>query len=252
MRIAISGTQNQGKTTLCNDILKTWPNYKKSAESYRSLIKEHNIPTNRKATKDGQGKILDCLCKDAVGYKRITDMVLFDRCAFDNIIYTMWSYDKNVSDIDAAFVQASIMKVREAMRNLDIIFFLPITKAAPVPIESRDGRDIDVEYINEIDHLFKAAAMQHQQHDCPFFIKGDAPAIIEIFGSPEERIELVKHYINNTGDLVESASSVLDINSLVDMESLVTDQKEQLALDNKSKLIERSITGIPRKSTKIG
>ena len=40
MRIAISGSACQGKTTFVNDILKNWPEYKRSNESYRTLLKE--------------------------------------------------------------------------------------------------------------------------------------------------------------------------------------------------------------------
>ena len=43
MRIAISGSACQGKTTFINDFVKTWPKYTRSVESYRNLIKEENI-----------------------------------------------------------------------------------------------------------------------------------------------------------------------------------------------------------------
>lgn len=40
MRIAISDSACQGKTTLINDIIKEWPMYKRSAEMYRKIIRK--------------------------------------------------------------------------------------------------------------------------------------------------------------------------------------------------------------------
>ena len=39
--------------------------------------------------------------------------------------------------------------------NLDIIFFTPITKVAPVPMEEDDLRDTDSEIVESIDNIFK-------------------------------------------------------------------------------------------------
>ena len=47
MRIAICGTACQGKTTLINDIIKEWPMYSKSKESYRKVITEEKLKINR-------------------------------------------------------------------------------------------------------------------------------------------------------------------------------------------------------------
>ena len=241
MRIAISASQCQGKTTLCNDILKNWPSYVRSPESYRKLVKEDNLPINKQVTKDGQRKILNALYEDCKQYTKPTDKVVFDRCPLDNIVYSLWAFDKESSDIDGQFMKECTEIVKESMRFFDIVFFLPITKAAPVELKERDLRDVDAEYVTEIDNIFKAVSYQHGKNDCPFFIKDDAPPIIEIFGSPQERIELLKYYLNNDGDLVESDKSVLDINQLGDLESLIQDQKNQMNIELKEKKI---ITGI--------
>ena len=237
MRIAISASQCQGKTTLCNDILAAWPSYQKSPESYRKLLKEQNLPVNKLVTKDSQLKILNALYEDCKQFKSSSDKVIFDRCALDNIIYSLWSLDKKASDIDPKFINECSDIVKESMRFIDIIFFLPITNIAPVPLEEREGREIDADYVGEIDNLFKAVAHQHSKNQCPLFIKGDSPPIIEIFGSREERLALLKYYINDEGNLVDSDTSVLDINSLGDIESLIQDQREQAAIEKKQKLI---------------
>ena len=47
MRIAICGTACQGKTTLITDIIKEWPMYSKSKESYRTVIAEEKLKINK-------------------------------------------------------------------------------------------------------------------------------------------------------------------------------------------------------------
>jgi len=236
MRIAISGSQNQGKSTLVNDILANWPQYKKGPESYRKLIKEQNIPLNKNVTKDGQLKILNAVYEDCKQFTKNTDKVVFDRCALDNIIYSLWAAETKSSDIDSAFIGECAKIVRESMRFIDVIFFLPITKVAPVPLSEKDTREIDPAYVAEIDNLFKAVAHQHSKNECPLFIKGDAPPIIEIFGSPKERIQLLTHYLDSEGNLVDGPS-ILDVNNLTDVESLIHDQREQIAIELKEKAI---------------
>lgn len=233
MRIAIVGAANQGKTTFINDMIKEWPVYRRSNESYRKAVKELNLKVNRQGTKHSQRIILDCLVDD-INQTRKGDHVLFDRCPLDNLVYSLWLHEKNVSDIDTDFIKESIEKVKESLRQIDIIFFIPITKAAPVAMQARDNRDIDKEYIVEIDNIFKAIEYQQQRGASPFFVKDDAPPIIEIFGSPLERTEMAKLYLNNTGDLVETASSVLTPENLDMMESLMQDQR--YAIEDESKL----------------
>jgi len=247
MRIAISGSQCLGKTTLCNDILDTWKTYKKGPASFKQLIKDNNIPLNKEVTKNGQQQILQAQYKDVRNFKS-GDKVIFDRCPLDNIVYSLWSFDKGKSDIDENFIKDSIEIVKEAMRYIDVVFFIPITKASPIQLEARIMREIDEEYITEIDHLFKAISYQHGRNECSFFHKGDSPPIIEIFGSRQERIELLKYYLNTDGDLVETQSSVLDLENLHAAEQLLREQKEAFVEENKLDLIKKGI--ITNKYTK--
>ena len=49
MRIGISGSINVGKTTLVNDFLRAWPNYKTPESSYRDILKSKNYPHSKNA-----------------------------------------------------------------------------------------------------------------------------------------------------------------------------------------------------------
>ena len=231
MRIAISGTANQGKTTLINDFLKTWPTYVTESRTYRELLKEQKLPHSKRATKESQWKILNLMVDELQKYKK-TDNVLFDRCPLDNLVYSLWCCEKKVGKINEKFISKCIPIVKESLRSLDIILFLPITKAAPIPIEENGTRETDEVYVKEIDALFKSMNMQYRHNlgRNPFFPPDDCPAIIEIFGNPIERIEMIKWYVDAEGDGiggdVNSPDNVFNPGNLEEMAKLIETQKK--------------------------
>ena len=230
MRIAISGTANQGKSTLIRDFVANWPMYKVGGNSYRDYIKNNKSPHSKKTTKDTQWKYLNLIVEDLQSYKK-EDYVIFDRCALDNLVYSLWCCDKEVGRIDEKFIQKCIPIVRESYKHLDILFLLPITKVAPVAIEENGTRETDEIYVKEIDALFKSM-MQQYQHNLgrtPFFPADDCPGIIEIFGKPEERIQMIKWYLDAEGDLiggdVTSPDNLFNPENISEMEELIKSQK---------------------------
>jgi len=245
MRITISGTACQGKSTLVDDFLKNWPMYKRSNESYRTVIKEEKLNINKAVDQHGQWKILNCLIDDLQKTEK-SDNIIFDRCPLDNLIYSIWAEDKKTSDIDHDFLKKCIPLIQESMKSIDIVFFLPITKVAPVKLVERTDREIDVTFIKEIDNIFKAISHTMASTGvCPFMAKDDRPPIIEIFGSPEERVEMIKLYINEKGGVVDSDESVLNTSNIETMERLLKTQKD-IMYDEKyeQNIKNRIITGI--------
>jgi hypothetical protein len=226
MRIAISGSACQGKSTLIDDIIKRWPMYARSAESYRKIIKEENIPLNKEVIEDGQWRILNCLIDDIQKTSK-DDYVLFDRCPLDNLVYSLWANSKDSSKVSDEFIKKCIPLIKETMHSLDIIFFTPITKFSPIPKEARETRNIEEEYIKEIDNLFKAIEHSYTRTgSSPFFPDEDRPPIIELFGTREERIAMAELYINDDGNAVVEETSVLDGNNLDLIAKLMGDQKD--------------------------
>jgi len=206
MRIAIVGSACQGKTTLVNDIIKNWPAYKAHESSYRKAVREQNLPINTQTTKDTQWTILNCLIDDLQGYGK-DDKIIFDRCPLDNIVYSLWANAKETPEIDDEFIKKCIPLVKESMHLLDIIFFLPITKVAPVEIADKETREVDPTFISEIDNIFKTISHSYARTGAsPFFPEEDRPPIIEIFGNPQQRIEMIKLYLDSEGDLVDEGS----------------------------------------------
>lgn len=220
MRIAISGSACQGKTTLVNDFLRNWPMYKRSNESYRAAIKANDLKINKDADQASQWTILNCLIDD-LNVTKNTDNIIFDRCPLDNIVYSLWCNAKNSSDIDDEFIKKCIPLVQEAMHKIDIIFFLPITKVAPVSLLERDTRETDADYVSEIDNIFKVISHGlNKTGKSPFFPDEDRPPIIEIFGNPQERIEMIKLYVAEAGNCVDGGN-VFTNEAIEDMERLL-------------------------------
>jgi len=228
MRIAISGTACQGKSTLVNDFLKTWPNYKRSEESYRKLLKKEKLNLNKNVDQNSQWKILNCLIDDIQKTEK-GDKVIFDRCPLDNLVYSLWAEYKGVSDINPKFIEKCIPLVQESMKAIDIIFFLPITKVSPIEPVFKENREIDELFIKEIDNIFKAISYNLMSKGvCTFMAKDDRPPMIEVFGTPEERIEIIKLYLNEEGGLIDENSSILNPENLNQMETLLRAQKKAL------------------------
>ena len=219
MRIAISGTACQGKTTLIKDFLEQWPNYTTPKKTYRDVIKENNLDHSSKTNKKTQKKILEFMIKEQKKY-RGSDNVIFDRCPLDNLVYSMWSTEQSDSDIDDKFVQECIPLVRDSFSNLDIIFFTPISKVAPVELTEDDLRDTDTKVIGEVDNIFKAMHREYMTNDASvFFVKDDKPGIIEVFGDRRQRIQILKLYIDAEGD-IHPGGDLIDEDMLSDMKAL--------------------------------
>jgi len=226
MRIAISGTANVGKSTLIKDFLHNWPNYRTPESSYREFFKENKYPHSKNCNKEGQWAILNHMIDEMQKYSK-DDNIIFDRCPLDNLIYSLWSCEKSASDIDEQFLAKCIPVVKESMKHLDVIFFIPISKSSPIPIVNDGSREIDSSYIEEIDNLFKAIfhLYQHSFDNNPFLPNDDCPAIIEIFGNPLERIMLLQQYLNVEGAVIgDEAGSILDPQNIKDLENLLMEQ----------------------------
>ena len=247
MRIAVSGTSCQGKTTLIKDFIKEWPMYSTPEKTYRDFINENNLPYSDNTNKDAQWSILNHII-DTIMESEKGDNVIYDRCPLDNIVYSLWAHEKGINDIDKKFIDKCIPVVRESLKFLDVIFFTPITKVGPVDLVDDGTRSINKEHVQEIDNIFKGMEQQYFQNlkGSPFLPYDDCPAIVEIFGNERERVYLARQYIDAEGDLLgENNSTILDPEEVTDMENILRDQqieiaKEKIYSDNIYKTIQDS------------
>jgi hypothetical protein len=206
MKIGVCGTQCIGKSTFCNDFVQSWPKYKFIKHNY---TKKKGITLNKMGTEESQEYILNKLIDQLQETK--ANYAIYDRTVLDNLVYTLWlNANEKVSD---AFVKKCIDITRETLILYDIIFFCPITKHTPIEIIPGKHRDSDPKYREEIDVLFKTLMDAYVKQSNIYFPiqhpKG-CPAIIEMFGNREERIQLAKLYIKPNGKVITDSALTED------------------------------------------
>ena len=214
MRICISGTGCQGKSTLIKDFLKKWPVYTTPEQTFRDVILKEKLSHSKHTTSDTQWAILNNIIDNTQKYGK-DDKVIFDRGPIDNLVYTLWAFSKDIKGFDDKFVSKTIDLVRESIKLLDVNFLIPITKFNDVDFTNKledqdsilDKSDcVDVEFIQEVNSIFQAIKNDWETNpDTKFFDVRDMPAVIEIFGTPEQRIHMLSLYINDSGELIDDA-----------------------------------------------
>jgi predicted ATPase len=196
MKIAVIGTQCVGKSTYIKDFLKKWTMYTTPEKSYRDVVKEKNLPHSSNSNEETQNLILNFLVDQAIEYSK-SDNVILDRCVLDVLAYSSWLNMKG--KISDEFLDQQRIIIRETLKLYDVLFFLPMTKVSPVDLTDNGFRNTDPIYREEIDFIFKAFQESYHKGDGRVFPKDDTPAIIEIFGSPEERIKMTEFYVMEDG-----------------------------------------------------
>jgi hypothetical protein len=208
MRIGITGTQNVGKSTVIEDMLSRWGMYGTPERTYRDLIKERGLPINQETTPETQSALMDFICDQVMSAPKDLN-VIFDRTPYDCLVYSIYQNYKGVEGFTDEFIETQILLAKEASSFLDIIFYIPIVEKHDIAIVNDGLRDTDPEYRKEIDNLFSAIFETYHTGSEVFFKKDDRPAVIEIFGTPEERIEMIKLYITESGKPYGEEDSLL-------------------------------------------
>lgn len=234
MRIAFSGTANTGKTTLIKNFLAVWTQYKTPEKTYRDILKEKNYSHSSKTTTEAQWDVLNFMI-DQLQSTSKDEKIVFDRCPLDNLVYSLWAFEKGIKGFDKKFIDKTIALTKESMRHLDIIFLLRYDDN--IKIENDGLRDTDLSYIKEIDNFFGAIKKQYERNyeaDI-FFPANDSPGVIELPTSPQRRIDIISEYIDSDGNLFGDEHSIFNTENMNEMEALLRQQKAALDQENKEK-----------------
>lgn len=231
MRIAFSGAQGTGKTTLLRDFLTCWPQYKTLNKSYRDIIKEKGLTHSSNTTEETQRVIRDWMYEE---FKKNSkdDRVVYDRCLLDNLVYTLWMYRYIPGSISGTFVNESIDIMKESMRKLDIIFYIPANKCN-FALEDDNFRDTNAEYRTQIDGIFKGLIDEYKNNFNAdiFWPKNDSPGVIEIFGDRQSRLLSIGDYIGVDGNVIGEEHSIFTPEQLDIAEKMLKEQKDQLEIE---------------------
>lgn len=221
MRIAVCGISNLGKIKFINNFLTTWPMYKKVEGKHKKLLLNQK-PTNNVNEQFGSQKfqelILNTMVDETMEFKK-TDNIIHDYSILDNLCYTMWLASHNLGNIDDGFVNLSMALTKQALHFYDIIFYLPKLEKYNIDEEVDAFNESDQVFFEEYDNLLKAIQDSYtrgQELLFEFSSVDGAPAMLEIYGTAEERIQMVKLYLDEKGQPLggKSEDSLLQIPNL--------------------------------------
>lgn len=196
MKISISGPANSGKTTLINEFINKWKNYKTPIKSYRDELAKQKLTHSKQTSEETQSFILDFMIKQLEENKNY-EHIIYDRCPLDVLVYTVQAAEQGL--VSDNFVSDTILKVRDSLSLLDIIFVLPYNKN--IPIEKNGVRETDLDYILKTDNIFKNLLNQYfTDFDSNiFFPRENCPGIVPL--ESDKKIIEISGIINKNGDL---------------------------------------------------
>lgn len=180
MHIAVSGTHYIGKSTLIDDFIKLHPEYTIEIEPFYQLQDEQEMEFSLEPTIESLIEQLD-FSIEQINQCANMENVIFDRCPIDFIAYALCTLENDEVDIHDSEISERFPQIKEALNQLDIIVFLPITH------EHR------IEYLEEnptyrlaVDRAFKKI---YREDICDVFPRYGHPQIIELWGDRSSRIK---------------------------------------------------------------
>jgi len=172
MKIAFTGAQSTGKTTLLNEVKYILPDYSFIDEITRSVVSD-DIKINEGGTDKTQMLIMKSHFKNSL----ISNTVM-DRCALDGVVYTRYLYNRGQ-------VTEEMMDYAEQVFESIIDTYTHIFYLVPEFDIVDDGvRSIDIDFRNQVVDLFNK------------YIEECEVPIIRITGNLQERVTQIKEAIN--------------------------------------------------------
>ena len=173
VRVAFSGAQSTGKTTLLN-ALRESADFKdcKFWDEITRQIKEQGFEINEQGTDATQLKIMQ-EHKRRVSVKD-TGLVIFDRCSLDGLVYTQYLYNRG--QLTKETLDEATKVFEETISSWDAIFFL----RPEFEIVDDGVRSVNVEFHRNIVFLFD------------HFIEKYNLQVIQLTGSVEDRVNQFK------------------------------------------------------------
>jgi nicotinamide riboside kinase len=182
MIFSFTGAQSTGKTTLLNHLHKCngdFP-FEFVPEVTRLVMRDYQMPINENGGDLTQMLIMTEHVRNV--YRNKADHLIrgvhqiFDRCALDGIVYSLWLLDNN--KISKRCYDACDLIYEELKDKYDIIFY---TSPDDVKLVNDGERSVDVKFRNDIINTFNI-----------FLDRGYDGEVVLLKGSVEERLKTIK------------------------------------------------------------
>ena len=177
MRIAVSGSHGTGKSTLIAAFLERRPQYAHEPEAYEILADEVDLAGDDGPLPEGLESLLrwtlEAVARHAPGAR-----VVHERSPVDYLAYAAASRRSWPPGDAADFIAAFAPMVRDIVRHLDLIAFLPVTRSIP-------GRSARTPASGAGSIADLRRALLDDEHDV---FAGPRPAIVEMSSSPDRQL----------------------------------------------------------------
>lgn len=174
MRVAFTGSHRTGKTSLVEALGEELRGYTIHEEPYRLLEEDGHEMSDPPATEDFQAQLRRSIELVDVDESR----VLFDRCPLDFIAYL-----HAIGAADEA--DDALDDVRDAIRTLDLIVFVPIEEPDRIALPGHEDRKLR----RAVDAKLRALLFDDG-------VLEDTP-IVEVVGSLAQRVSRVRQAIDD-------------------------------------------------------
>ena len=175
MKLAFTGAQSTGKTTLLKE-LKRDPDFSLKFDFRDEItrrMQKKGLSINESGNDITQLLIMNSHIKNS-----LIDNVIMDRCALDGLVYTDWMYRKG--KIQQWVIEYADNVFKMLIDRYDYIFYL----VPEFDIEDDGVRSTDIDFRNEIVILFEQ------------YIKAWNIPVIKLTGTVEQRLNKIKETIN--------------------------------------------------------
>lgn len=232
MRIALTSIPYINREKFFIDLKETWPNYKIHdmgfSQVYSSRLTKENLDNELQEITNIFSKYNNAL----------NDNVIFSISPIDFLVKVMFA----ISDqwIEQSLFKEYVNKIKPLFDNIDVIYYLPISKFNEIKIPDSIQMDefCDSKFLADMDNNIKdIIALFNIRLKNPFFDVENCPAVIEIFGTDEQKIQNVRMYLEKDGSLREP-NSILNKEQNKLLENL-TKNLEQQEKDFKNKKIDK-------------
>ncbi|MDP9249535.1 MAG: ATP-binding protein [bacterium] len=172
MKIAITGAQGVGKTTLARQIQKDYPDFQILPEAARLALEAgHNL--DHTATAETERWLI----AKQIELESADNKWIADRCGIDLLAYIQHLFSE-----EPALIEFAAKTLVPRFSNYDLVLYLPSGQFA---IEDDGVRTTDIKFQQAVDRKIRGVL---EKHKIPF---------MEIVGSPEERLSQVKKLFKN-------------------------------------------------------
>ena len=182
MRIAISGAQSTGKTTLAHALVEVLEHSRVEPEPFRVLRKQLELVSGAHTMGPEEELALIDHNQRRLGALRAAETVVFDRCALDALAHARVARASGNPEFTDEWLEQLTARTRQALGVVDLLVVVRVTPEIPL---AEDGvRSTDETSREQVDREIAIIAREHHNAH-------------EVRGSTPERIERIRQLVDS-------------------------------------------------------